>query len=124
MTFPDQHLWELDPKGKNYKDDGFRRDVVRIMHRRTDFEDESWEMPVFTMVQRYYDYSSYSRNYEEFYQRLINAFKNGSLMVITALAMLANKGKVVAPKQWFGTDGYTKDHNTKDVVPDGWTRIQ
>ena len=31
--------------------------------------------------------------------------------------------KVIAPKQWFGTDGYTKDHNTKDVVPDGWTRI-
>ena len=38
-------------------------------------------------------------------------------------AWLANKGKVVAPKQWFGTDGYTKDHDTKDVVPDGWTRI-
>ena len=31
--------------------------------------------------------------------------------------------KVIAPKQWFGTDGYTKDHDTKDVVPDGWTRI-
>ena len=31
--------------------------------------------------------------------------------------------KVIAPRQWFGTDGYTKDHNTKDVTPDGWTRI-
>lgn len=38
-------------------------------------------------------------------------------------AWLADKGKVIAPKQWFGTDGYTKDHDTKDVVPDGWTRI-
>ena len=35
----------------------------------------------------------------------------------------ANKNKkVIAPVQWFGT-GYTKDHNTKDVTPDGWTRI-
>lgn len=38
-------------------------------------------------------------------------------------AWLANRGTVIAPKQWFGTDGYTKDHDTKDVVPDGWTRI-
>ena len=38
-------------------------------------------------------------------------------------AWLANRGTVVAPQQWFGTDGYTKDHDTKDVVPDGWTRI-
>ena len=38
-------------------------------------------------------------------------------------AWLANRGTVVAPQQWFGTDGYTKDHNTKVVVPDGWTRI-
>ena len=38
-------------------------------------------------------------------------------------AWLADKGKVISPKQWFGTDGYTKDHDTKDVVPDGWTRI-
>jgi len=30
--------------------------------------------------------------------------------------------KVIAPVQWFGT-GYTKDHNTKDIIPDGWTRI-
>ena len=35
----------------------------------------------------------------------------------------ANKDKkVIAPIQWFGT-GYTKDHNTKDVTPNGWTRI-
>ena len=32
------------------------------------------------------------------------------------------KKKVIAPKQWFGT-GYTKDHHTKDIIPDGWTRI-
>jgi len=31
--------------------------------------------------------------------------------------------KVIAPSQWFGTVGYTKDHNTKDVTPDDWTRI-
>lgn len=30
--------------------------------------------------------------------------------------------KVIAPVQWFGT-GYTKDHDTSDVIPDGWTRI-
>jgi hypothetical protein len=30
--------------------------------------------------------------------------------------------KVIAPAQWFGT-GYTKDHDTKDLIPDGWTKI-
>lgn len=30
--------------------------------------------------------------------------------------------KVIAPLQWFGT-GYTKEHDTKDLIPDGWTRI-
>lgn len=36
----------------------------------------------------------------------------------------ANKEKkVIAPVQWFGT-GYTKDHNTSDLIPNGWTRIQ
>jgi len=30
--------------------------------------------------------------------------------------------KVIAPLQWFGT-GYTKDHDTSDLIPDGWTRI-
>jgi hypothetical protein len=30
--------------------------------------------------------------------------------------------KVIAPVQWFGT-GYTKDHDTKDLIPDDWTRI-
>jgi len=35
----------------------------------------------------------------------------------------ANKNKkVIAPVQWFGT-GYTKDHDTSDLIPDGWTRI-
>ena len=32
--------------------------------------------------------------------------------------------KVVAPRQWFGSSGYTKDHNTKDVTPDTWIRIK
>ncbi len=31
--------------------------------------------------------------------------------------------KVIAPVQWFGKTGYTKNHNTKDLIPDGWTRI-
>ena len=31
--------------------------------------------------------------------------------------------KVIAPIQWFGKTGYTKDHDTKDLIPDGWTRI-
>ena len=33
-----------------------------------------------------------------------------------------NDKKVIAPVQWFGT-GYTKDHDTSDLIPDGWTRI-
>ena len=36
----------------------------------------------------------------------------------------SNKSKkVIAPVQWFGKTGYTKDHNTKDLIPDTWTRI-
>jgi hypothetical protein len=31
--------------------------------------------------------------------------------------------KVIAPLQWFGKTGYTKDHNTKDLIPDDWIRI-
>jgi len=38
-------------------------------------------------------------------------------------AWLANKGNVIAPIRWFGTTGDTKDHNTKDLIPDRWTRI-
>lgn len=36
----------------------------------------------------------------------------------------ANKNKkVIAPFQWFGKTGYTKNHDTKDLIPDEWTRI-
>lgn len=31
--------------------------------------------------------------------------------------------KVIAPVQWFGTTGYTKNHDTKDLIPDEWERI-
>ena len=31
--------------------------------------------------------------------------------------------KVIAPVQWFGKTGYTKDHNTKDLIPDDWIKI-
>lgn len=31
--------------------------------------------------------------------------------------------KVIAPVQWFGKTGYTKDLNTKDLIPDEWIRI-
>ena len=31
--------------------------------------------------------------------------------------------KVIAPVQWFGKTGYTKNHNTKDLIPNDWTRI-
>ena len=31
--------------------------------------------------------------------------------------------KVIAPLQWFGKTGYTKDHNTKDLIPKEWVRI-
>ena len=36
----------------------------------------------------------------------------------------SNKNKkVIAPAQWFGKTGYTKDHNTKDLIPDDWIKI-
>ena len=36
----------------------------------------------------------------------------------------ANKDKtVIAPAQWFGKTGYTKNHNTKDLIPNDWTII-
>jgi len=36
----------------------------------------------------------------------------------------ANKDKkVIAPVQWFGKTGYTKDHDTKDLIPNDWIRI-
>ena len=31
--------------------------------------------------------------------------------------------KVIAPVQWFGKTGYTKDHDTKDLIPDDWIKI-
>jgi hypothetical protein len=31
--------------------------------------------------------------------------------------------KVIAPLQWFGKTGYTKDHDTKDLISDDWIRI-
>jgi hypothetical protein len=31
--------------------------------------------------------------------------------------------KLIAPLQWFGKTGYTKDHDTKDLIPDDWIRI-
>ena len=31
--------------------------------------------------------------------------------------------KVIAPVEWFGKTGYTKDHNTTDLIPNEWTRI-
>ena len=31
--------------------------------------------------------------------------------------------KVIAPVEWFGKTGYTKDHNTDDLIPNEWTRI-
>ena len=35
-----------------------------------------------------------------------------------------NKDKIViAPAQWFGKTGYTKDHDTKDLIPNDWTII-
>jgi hypothetical protein len=36
----------------------------------------------------------------------------------------SNKNKkVIAPVQWFGKTGYTKDHNTQDLIPDSWIKI-
>jgi hypothetical protein len=31
--------------------------------------------------------------------------------------------KVIAPLTWFGTDGDTRNHDTRDLIPDGWLRI-
>ena len=30
---------------------------------------------------------------------------------------------VIAPKKWFGDNGYTKDHNTDDIIPSRWRII-
>ena len=36
----------------------------------------------------------------------------------------SNKNKkVIAPSRWFGEEGYTKNNDTKDLIPDGRTRI-
>ena len=36
----------------------------------------------------------------------------------------SNKNKkVIAPAQWVGKTGYTKDHDTKDLIPDDWIKI-
>ena len=36
----------------------------------------------------------------------------------------SNQNKeVIAPVDWFGKTGYTKDHDTKDLIPNEWTRI-
>jgi|TARA_B100001996_G_C18582485_1_gene562791 hypothetical protein len=31
--------------------------------------------------------------------------------------------KIIAPVNWFGSKGYTKDHDTKDIIPEDWIRI-
>ena len=38
-------------------------------------------------------------------------------------AWLADSEKVIAPKRWFGTTGYTAKNNTEDIVPDRWIKI-
>jgi hypothetical protein len=38
------------------------------------------------------------------------------------LSSIKNK-KVIAPVEWFGEKGYTKNHDTKDLIPDEWIRI-
>lgn len=38
-------------------------------------------------------------------------------------AWLANRGTVIAPSRWFGDDGYTSKNDTRDIVPDRWTRL-
>ena len=38
-------------------------------------------------------------------------------------AIAVKDKKVIAPVQWFGKTGYTKDHNTKDLIPDDWIKI-
>ena len=100
MTFPEEHIWELNQKAKNHKEEDFRRDVIRIMHRRTDFEDESWERDLLSVVLQHYEYPSYSRDCEAFYERLLDGFKHGSLIVTTALAMFANKGEITEEEFW------------------------
>ena len=34
-----------------------------------------------------------------------------------------SNAKVIAPKRWFGNNGYTAKNNTVDICPDHWTRI-
>ena len=38
-------------------------------------------------------------------------------------AWLANSQKVIVPINWYGTQGYTSKHNTKDLIPETWVLI-
>jgi hypothetical protein len=38
-------------------------------------------------------------------------------------AWLANSDAVYAPKDWFGTEGYTAGYDTSDLIPGRWNRI-
>jgi hypothetical protein len=38
-------------------------------------------------------------------------------------AWLSGSKNVIAPAQWFGDSGYTASNNTKDIVPEEWTRL-
>jgi hypothetical protein len=70
------------------------------MHKRTDFEDESWERDLLGMVLQHYEYPSSSRDYEAFYERILDGYKHGSLIVTTALAMFANKDELTEEEFW------------------------
>ena len=48
---------------------------------------------------------------------------NSSFSWWGAWLSLNKSKKVIAPAQWFGKTGYTKDHDTKDLIPDDWIKI-
>ena len=52
--------------------------------------------------------------------------KSGEDIIADVTEMIVGENedkKVIAPNQWFGKDGYTKNHDTSDMIPNGWTRI-
>ena len=38
-------------------------------------------------------------------------------------AFLSNSEQIIAPKKWFGTEGYTAANNTQDIIPDTWIKL-
>lgn len=38
-------------------------------------------------------------------------------------AWLSGSNQVISPSKWFGYSGYTRQHNTSDIIPERWIKI-